>query len=237
MTYSPLYATTLDSISYAPGRDRTLHPNRKGRTMATEAQIAANPRNAESSTGPRTKEGKSRASRNAVTFGIYSAADFVRPEDTRLYHLFCENFQKELAPKGRFEQTLVAEIIHAAWRFRRCSVIESNMDSQLDPMVDPTNAPTQHAVDRARAQAHRNLQRATAELRRLQTERQLRRECLSSEAPNPEPPTTKRTQSEGPETPPIPRSQPCPCGSGVKYKRCCGINAPAVLNHALQQAA
>ena len=43
--------------------------------MATEAQTAANRRNAESSTGPRTKEGKSRSSRNAVTFGIYSAAD------------------------------------------------------------------------------------------------------------------------------------------------------------------
>ena len=97
--------------------------------MATEAQIAANRRNAESSTGPRTKEGKSRASRNAVTFGIYSAADFVRPEDHRLYHFFCENFQKELRPEGAFEQTLAAEIIHAAWRLRRCSVIESGMDS------------------------------------------------------------------------------------------------------------
>ncbi|MGA2712449.1 MAG: SEC-C domain-containing protein [Bryobacteraceae bacterium] len=260
--------------------------------MATEAQIAANRRNAESSTGPRTKEGKSRASRNAVTFGIYSAADFVRPEENRLYHLFCENFQKELAPEGPFEQTLAAEIVHAAWRLRRCSVIESNMvdpasgyqlDPQLDPMVDPATAPTQQAVDRARAQAHRNLQRATAELRRLQTERQLRVECLPrgfdtsniggltsikdlepilaldlrrqllkhklegtdtlesimrltnppiSPASAPEPLTTKRTQSDLPETPPIARSQPCPCGSGAKYKRCCGRNAPGLLKFA-----
>ncbi len=92
--------------------------------MATEAQIAANRRNAESSTGPRTKEGKSRSSRNAVTFGIYSAADFVLPEDNGLYHRFCENFQNELSPEGPFEQTLAAEIVHAAWRLRRCSSIE-----------------------------------------------------------------------------------------------------------------
>ncbi len=28
------------------------------------------------------------------------------------------------------------------------------------------------------------------------------------------------------------RSAPCPCGSGIKYKRCCGHNAPPVLNAA-----
>jgi hypothetical protein len=213
--------------------------------MATEAQIAANRRNAESSTGPRTKEGKSRSSRNAVTFGIYSAAGFVLPEDNRLYHHFCDSFQKELSPKGAFEQTLAAEIVHAAWRLRRCAVVESNMvdpemDSQLDPMADLIHAPTQQAVDRARAQSHRNLQRATAELRRLQTERQVRvahkkeTNPSVSAAETPESPATKRTQSEPTQ---ITRSQPCPCGSGVKYKRCCGRNAPAVLNGTLQQAA
>ena len=31
---------------------------------------------------------------------------------------------------------------------------------------------------------------------------------------------------------PTPRSARCPCGSGLKYKRCCGTNAPPVLNRA-----
>ena len=30
----------------------------------------------------------------------------------------------------------------------------------------------------------------------------------------------------------IPRNAQCPCGSGTKYKRCCGVNAPPVLNRA-----
>jgi hypothetical protein len=155
---------------------------------------------------------------------------------------------------------------------------------QLDPMVEPAFAHAQETVDRARAQSHRNLYRATAELRRFQTERQVRVECLPKDFDTngiggltsikdlepilaldlrrkllihklegtdtletimrltnpPVPPaesvpeaasTTKRTQSEPTQ---IPRSQPCPCGSGVKYKRCCGRNAPAVLNSALQ---
>jgi hypothetical protein len=29
-----------------------------------------------------------------------------------------------------------------------------------------------------------------------------------------------------------PRNATCPCGSGTKYKRCCGKNAPPVLNRA-----
>jgi len=243
--------------------------------MATEAQAAANRRNAQSSTGPRTEAGKSRASRNAVAFGIYSAGDFVRPEDSDIYPLFCESFQKSLRPEGALEHTLAAEIIHAAWRLRRCSALESEMENE--PLVDPADAPAQRTVDRARGEAQRQMLRATAELRRLQTDRQLRVECLHPDfdstrlgglasikdmqstlavkqkldgadtmaqiiratapprptpQPNPETASTKRTQSAPPEPPTIPRGAPCPCGSGQKYKRCCGQSAPAVLQAA-----
>jgi len=34
------------------------------------------------------------------------------------------------------------------------------------------------------------------------------------------------------EAPAVPRNAPCPCGSGEKYKRCCGKNAPPVLHQA-----
>jgi hypothetical protein len=29
---------------------------------------------------------------------------------------------------------------------------------------------------------------------------------------------------------PIARSAPCPCGSGIKYKRCCGASSPGKFN-------
>ena len=203
-----------------------------------------------------------------MTLGIYSAGDFVRPEDADVYHLFCEGFQKSLRPKGALEQTLAAEIIHAAWRLRRCSTLESEM--QNEPMLDPAGAPTQRTIDRARGEAQRQMLRATAELRRLQTDRQLRVECLSPDfdqtklgglasmkdmqstlamkqkldggdamsqiiratTPPALIPATKRTHSAPPEPAPIPRGAPCPCGSGQKYKRCCGQSAPAVLQTA-----
>ena len=230
--------------------------------MATEAQIDANRRNAQSSTGPTTAEGKARVSRNATLFGIYSAGDVVRPEEEDIYHLFCEGFEQDLAPQGAMETTLAAEIVHAAWRLRRCAEAESAIEIQSDG---------QSSIDRARTQALRHFQRATAELRRLQTERQIRNETVPEDfdastlglasckdmAPvlksdlrrqlllhkleeterataiteaiyAPLPPATQ-TLPVVAKSAPIPRGAPCPCGSGAKYKRCCGTNAPAVL--------
>jgi len=50
-------------------------------------------------------------------------------------------------------------------------------------------------------------------------------ESAASDLQLPEPPQTS-------QTPQIPRGAPCPCGSGLKYKRCCGHNAPPVLSRA-----
>ncbi|MCC6365046.1 MAG: SEC-C domain-containing protein [Bryobacterales bacterium] len=47
------------------------------------------------------------------------------------------------------------------------------------------------------------------------------------------PPPTDQTQPStetAPEPHLVPRGAPCPCGSGVKFKRCCGKSAPPVLN-------
>jgi|GEM_PF-1329388 len=235
--------------------------------MATEAQITANRRNAQASSGPRTAEGRARVSRNATTFGIYSAGDVIRPEEKHLYHLFREGFERDLSPLGAMETTLAAEIVHAAWRLRRCSDAESGMAES------GIAEPARNAIDRARGQALRHFQRATAELRRLQTERQIRHETLPEDfdattlglascrdmapilksdvrrqlllhklgqaetisavteavyrpVPAPETPAAKQTQS------PVARNSLCPCGSGAKYKRCCGTNAPPVLSAA-----
>jgi hypothetical protein len=136
----------------------------------------------------------------------------------------------------------------------------NSLDYRTDcPIDDPMEAwdkiieYKQKFVDRARSQAHRLLHKSTNELRRLQTERQCARELLGdlaegiadwraaararklAVAVNATPPIStgtqfaQRTQSVSANTP---RNAECPCGSGVKYKRCCGTNAPAVLQAA-----
>ncbi|HEX4133230.1 MAG TPA: SEC-C domain-containing protein [Bryobacteraceae bacterium] len=245
--------------------------------MATDAQLAANRANAQASTGPATATGKANSSRNALSSGLFSQGDFVRTDEHEQYAEFCGAFTKDLAPQGAIELTLSAEIIHAAWRLRRCSAIEATLTpaNGLDPIADEASeGRAWRAVDRARAQATRTLHRTIAELRRIQTERQHRVEFLPKDfdrsvglaslrdilpssaagvqrrllqhklgnfqdqwdshrmaepdlsAPAQTMEFTKRSQSAAPITS---RNAPCTCGSGIKFKRCCGKGAPPVL--------
>ena len=47
---------------------------------------------------------------------------------------------------------------------------------------------------------------------------------------NPTKSTTCETKSA--PQPEVGRNSPCPCGSGNKYKRCCGVNARPIYNQA-----
>jgi len=203
--------------------------------MATTAQILANRQNAERSHGPVTAAGKTAVSQNATRFGLFSVANFVRSEEQDIFNEFESGYLAELAPDSSLEQTLAREIIHAAWRLRRCADLEI---APPDNLADEELDRLQISIDRARAAAQRTFHRSLKELRRLQSER-LYVTCVASAPPTKqtiEPVadnSAKQTQSQvvsgPPRTASIPRSAPCPCKSGEKYKRCCGKNAPPVL--------
>jgi hypothetical protein len=227
------------------------------------AKLTANPTNARHSTGPRTHEGKAATSQNATKSGLFSTRDFVLPHEQSIWTALDESLRAELRPTGPIEEGLTAEIRSALWRLRRCGEIES----EAEP-----NPAAQQSVDRARAQSNRLLHRSLAELRTLQTQRQLRLEYFDGKPPkagpglcdwrivykglidksnailresrvqrrdddlldryfsqSTPPPFTKQTQMAAP---PMPRNAGCPCGSGLKYKRCCGRDAPPVLSEA-----
>jgi uncharacterized protein YecA (UPF0149 family) len=216
--------------------------------MATPAQILANRQNAEKSSGPVTAEGRARVSQNATKLGLFSVTNFVRFEEQDIFTEFESGYLAELSPRTPLEQTLSREIIQAAWRLRRCASLEiappeSMTDEELDRL--------QISIDRARAAAQRTLHRSLKELRRLQSEhlspaavmiqqamatdalimrdfenRKRQFEAENANAQN----SAKQTQSEPAKMVSIPRSAPCPCKSGEKYKRCCGKSAPPVLN-------
>ncbi len=240
--------------------------------MTTPAQIAANQQNAEASTGPRTESGKHRAAKNAIKTGLFATpSNSIRPEETEIWSNFITSFDDHLAPEGPVEIALAAEITSAAWRLRRCNIIES----ALDPEGDPENQTKQNAIDRARTTAQRHFHRNLAELKRHQTERQFRDEYFPENMDQSElglasvreiiPALQKITRVDpvqreiiafdalkraasdpnwlrsanlaNPANLPkseqqTPRNAQCTCGSGTKYKRCCGTNAPAVLGQA-----
>jgi hypothetical protein len=144
--------------------------------MATTA-LTASQTNAPGQ-GPRTESGKDQSSRNALTFGLFTARDFVRPQEREEYAGHCDALRAELNPAGPLEEVFADAIIGAAWRLRRCLAVEARIaagDPDLDPMEAGEAAQRlQLSVDRARSQAHNLLRRSLAELRRLQTQREIR---------------------------------------------------------------
>jgi hypothetical protein len=213
--------------------------------MATTAQILANRQNAEKSSGPVTPEGRARVSQNATKLGLFSVANFVRPEEQDIFNGFESGYLLELAPSSPLEQTLAREIVHAAWRLRRCASLEVAPPENL---ADEDLDRLQTSIDRARSAAQRTFHRSLKELRRLQTEhlhpaevaikQKIAMDALLKKdlerrqrqfAEDVDVNSAKQTQSQPEEAVLIPRSAPCPCKSGQKYKRCCGKSAPPVL--------
>ena len=201
------------------------------RAMSTTAQILANRQNAQLSPGPVTVEGRARVSQNATRFGLFSVANFVRPEEQAIFNDFELSYLSELAPDSPLEQTLAREIIHSAWRLRRCANLEV---APPEDLTDEELDRLQVSIDRARSAAQRTFHRSLKELRRLQSERLYATFVSASHTKQSievaSADSAKQTQSAPPRTSAIPRSAPCPCKSGQKYKRCCGRNAPPVLS-------
>jgi len=94
--------------------------------MTSDAQLAANKLNAAPATGPKTPAGKSRSSKNALTFGLFHVRLRPRRRNRRL-HQNCTSL---------WDEEDIAGI------------------ALLDPMQDPETEKTQRSVDRARAQSH-----------------------------------------------------------------------------------
>ena len=141
--------------------------------MPSLSQLNANRLNAQSSTGPRTESGKAKSSRNALTMGLYTRTDYVKPEERDIYKDFCETMYSELCPASLLEETLVSEITGASWRLRRCSAAEGELAdfADTDPLLDETKAKSIRSIERARSTASSLLHRGINQLRRLQTDR------------------------------------------------------------------
>ncbi len=95
--------------------------------MASEAQILANRRNAEKSTGPRTEEGKAASSQNAVKHGLCGRGDIISSEDPGEFDLHRQLMLAELDPAGPIEHILADRIISLSWRLKRAERMQNEV--------------------------------------------------------------------------------------------------------------
>ena len=87
--------------------------------MATEAQIQANRLNAEKSTGPRTPEGKEKASQNSLKHGLFAREGVIRGEDWEEYEMHREALLGQLGPASPLEVILATRVVDLSWRLQR----------------------------------------------------------------------------------------------------------------------
>lgn len=93
--------------------------------MTSPKKVAANRRNALKSTGPKTPEGKARASRNNLRHGVLVAVPVIREmERTEEWDAHLEGVRTSLAPVGYLEEVLVDRAALLLWRMGRVARFE-----------------------------------------------------------------------------------------------------------------
>jgi hypothetical protein len=118
--------------------------------MATPKQIAANRKNAEKSTGPKTEKGKSVTRLNAKRDGFTGQVTTLSDEDRPVFEKFKSQFIADLAPKTTLELSLANSIAWDTWRLNRLRAVEMNMyalgTDNLEPGAENNNPQVRTAL-------------------------------------------------------------------------------------------
>ncbi len=99
--------------------------------MASEAQVLANRKNAQKSTGPRTEEGKAVAAQNAVKHGLLARDDVIKTEDQGDFDRMREKVMRELDPVGPVETALAERAVSLMWRLKRAQRLQNEVFDYL----------------------------------------------------------------------------------------------------------
>ncbi|TPQ30922.1 hypothetical protein [Cupriavidus pinatubonensis] len=87
--------------------------------MMTTKQALTNRQNSRKSTGPKTPEGKAKASSNAIKHGIFARTRFLDDESPEEFRLLLDGLQMSLCPAGSLEHALVERIAVTLLRQQR----------------------------------------------------------------------------------------------------------------------
>jgi len=117
--------------------------------MVSERQMAANRRNAQSSTGPRTAEGKARSRLNAWKHGLSGHTIVVGPEQQ--FQIFHDDLLNSFSPTNPVEAVFVNRFIVAAWHSERILRIQTGYFENRFEVCNPAlTGSRQHTSDDAK---------------------------------------------------------------------------------------
>jgi len=157
--------------------------------MASEKQIAANRLNAQTSTRPRTPEGRAAVRLNGVKHGLFAQTLVLKGESESDFNALLESYEAEHSPTTPTEEALVQQLTMAMWRLRRLYHAEAayyakdmqflnerNSKEKLDGhtlmgLAINRNQDTDATFRRQEASLERSFYRALHELQRLRAQR------------------------------------------------------------------
>jgi hypothetical protein len=102
-------ATTTRRVKKEP------QPHARAKSTTSAAKVAANQRNAQKSTGPRTAEGKEKARFNALTHGQTARSLLLPGEDPAALNALRRELLDDLQPHNSLEATLIVQIADDKW--------------------------------------------------------------------------------------------------------------------------
>jgi hypothetical protein len=112
--------------------------SRKGNSMATKKQTAANRRNARKSTGPTSPQGKATASMNGLRHGLRARTVILPGEKQEDFDEIFAGLQDEYQPQCQSEQYLVNQAAIAQWKLVRAEAYEAR-SCEKDPSIEACN--------------------------------------------------------------------------------------------------
>jgi len=167
--------------------------------MTSKAQIAANRRNAQQSTGPVTLDGKAAVRQNALRHGLCSAIPLMSDEDAGDVRQLLDAFIEENQPVGIHEEILVYKLAEHFFFQKRAACLlaeqldwadrEDGNDGRIGLMLRYHNS------------ADRGFARTLNDLRKLQKERKLQEIGFVSQK-------TEEVSADPPSEPPAPTVVP-----------------------------
>jgi hypothetical protein len=110
--------------------------------MSSAAQIIANVKNAFSSTGPRTPEGKTTSSQNSITHALTGGFRVLPQEDQKAYDAQVLSYMSEFKPRGEHQTFCVEMMVQARWEITRTNRLEVEVVARMskDAGTEPASA-------------------------------------------------------------------------------------------------
>ncbi len=106
----------------------------------SQAQIDANRRNAQHSSGPRSSTGKAASSRNRLVHGLRANTHILLDEDPAEFQALLDDLLTRFQPVGPGEEMLVLRIAANQWRLNRAFPIEAGILREQVRFVATTDA-------------------------------------------------------------------------------------------------